>query len=306
MTEILASNASAKDCVHFLPLDLASFESVKAAARTILAENDRLDVLINNAGIMAAPPGTTKEGYEVHFGTNYLSHCLLTQLLMPLMQRTASRHDVQRGSVRVVHVTSGAYALAPSFKGPDGSGIDVRDGTIKTDRKDVHGYDLYSITKLAQVWWAKETAKKWGGALDGHDGNATGTVLSVSVHPGRVKSSNILADFMQREQGCDMRKIVQKTFDALVPDVSTAQGAWTQVWAATAPMQSREAADAGKKATGVVNGAFYMPVGIRREDKKYRDDVGSLKLWEWTTQELRKYGVEFRGEGDDMVRPSII
>lgn len=58
--------------VTFLPLDLSSFESVSTAAQDFISKSDRLDVLINNAGIMAVPKGVTKEGYEVQLGTNHM------------------------------------------------------------------------------------------------------------------------------------------------------------------------------------------------------------------------------------------
>lgn len=75
--------------IEFLDLDLASFASVKKAADRILAENERLDLLVNNAGIMGVPPAQSTEGYEIHFGTNHMGHALLTKLLLPLLERTA-------------------------------------------------------------------------------------------------------------------------------------------------------------------------------------------------------------------------
>jgi NAD(P)-dependent dehydrogenase (short-subunit alcohol dehydrogenase family) len=58
--------------IEFLPIDLASLKSVKQAADSFNSSSSRLDVLMNNAGIMACPAGLTKEGYEIQFGTNYL------------------------------------------------------------------------------------------------------------------------------------------------------------------------------------------------------------------------------------------
>jgi retinol dehydrogenase 12 len=66
--------------IKILQLDLSSFESVKEAATTFSSESDRLDILMLDAGIMAAKPGLTGDGYEIQFETNYLGHALLTQL----------------------------------------------------------------------------------------------------------------------------------------------------------------------------------------------------------------------------------
>jgi NAD(P)-dependent dehydrogenase (short-subunit alcohol dehydrogenase family) len=60
-----------------LELDLSSFESVQKAASIVLAQSQRLDMLMLNAGIMAVPPGLTANGHEIQFGTNYLGHVLL-------------------------------------------------------------------------------------------------------------------------------------------------------------------------------------------------------------------------------------
>ena len=72
--------------IHFLELDLASLASVKKAADTFKAENTQLDILMNNAGVMALPPDLTKDGYEIQFGTNVMGHFLLTRELLPLLQ----------------------------------------------------------------------------------------------------------------------------------------------------------------------------------------------------------------------------
>lgn len=72
MKGISAVVPDAPNFVQYLELDLASLFSVKKAAKTFIAENDRLDVLMNNAGIMAQPPALTKDGFEIQFGTNYV------------------------------------------------------------------------------------------------------------------------------------------------------------------------------------------------------------------------------------------
>jgi NAD(P)-dependent dehydrogenase (short-subunit alcohol dehydrogenase family) len=100
---------SACEIIH-LPLDLTSFSSIASAASTFLASESRLDILINNAGIMASPYSATKEGYEIQFGTNHMGHALLTKLLLPVLLDTAKQPGAD---VRVVTLSSVGHALTP-------------------------------------------------------------------------------------------------------------------------------------------------------------------------------------------------
>ena len=97
--EILATHPDAS--LEIVELDLSSFENVKAAAEKIAANHPRVDILINNAGLMAMPERRTADGYEMQFGVNHLGHWLLTAgLLKPLVAADAAR---------VVTVTSTAH-----------------------------------------------------------------------------------------------------------------------------------------------------------------------------------------------------
>ena len=77
--------ASVAGVVELQALDLASLASVRDFASWVGNQHDELDVLINNAGVMATPLTRTVEGFELQFGTNHLGHFLLTNLLMPLL-----------------------------------------------------------------------------------------------------------------------------------------------------------------------------------------------------------------------------
>lgn len=89
--------------LEIVELDLASLESVATASRRILTEHDSLDVLINNAGLMAIPERATVDGFEMQLGVNHLGHWALTSRLMPAILRT--------GAARVVTVTSTAHHM---------------------------------------------------------------------------------------------------------------------------------------------------------------------------------------------------
>jgi NAD(P)-dependent dehydrogenase (short-subunit alcohol dehydrogenase family) len=98
--------------VRYLDLDLGSFESIRKCARQFLDDNARLDVLICNAGIIRMTPGTTTDGYEVHFGINYLGHALLVRLLVPLLLETAEKETEAEADVRIVIVSSEGHVFA--------------------------------------------------------------------------------------------------------------------------------------------------------------------------------------------------
>ncbi|KAF5854969.1 hypothetical protein ETB97_010474 [Aspergillus alliaceus] len=92
--------------IVFLKLDLTDFKSVVEAARELRSKETALHGLINNAGIMGVPFSRTKDGYEIQFQTNYLSHWLFTYHLLPLLQSTALP---QPGTARIVNVTSDGH-----------------------------------------------------------------------------------------------------------------------------------------------------------------------------------------------------
>ena len=110
----------------FLECDQSSLQSVSATAQRFLADFDSLDILFANAGVMALPPGLSKDGYEIQFATNHLAHALLLKYLLPLMARmVATGRDV-----RLVTTTSSAFR---------GSGGIVYD-TLKTTQESFFGH----------------------------------------------------------------------------------------------------------------------------------------------------------------------
>jgi NAD(P)-dependent dehydrogenase (short-subunit alcohol dehydrogenase family) len=142
--------------VEVAPLDLADLGSVREFAVRIAAAHDRLDRLINNAGIMAAPRRLTKDGFESQFGTNHLGHFALTGLLLPNLLKAPAP--------RVVTVSSTMH----------------RGGTMNFD--DLHGerkygrWRAYSQSKLANLMFCFELQRR---ATE-----AGSALLSVAAHPG--------------------------------------------------------------------------------------------------------------------------
>jgi NAD(P)-dependent dehydrogenase (short-subunit alcohol dehydrogenase family) len=115
-------------------LDLANLGSVRAFAQHFLVGHDRLDLLVNNAGIMAAPRSRTADGFELQFGTNHLGHFALTGLLMPAFNQrvgtrvvTVSSNNHKAGQMRLDDLQGeqhysrwGAYAQTACGRSPKG------------------------------------------------------------------------------------------------------------------------------------------------------------------------------------------
>ncbi|MCI0383164.1 oxidoreductase [Streptomyces sp. CNQ085] len=139
-------------------LDLASLRSVRRAATEIRDRYGRLDVLVNNAGVMFPPYRRTEDGFEAHFGVNHLGHFALTLLLLDLMRWTP-------GS-RIVTVTSLAHRIVPGEFRPYAafSGDGRRSLTA------------YGRSKLANLMFTRELQRR---LADEH-----AATVSVAAHPG--------------------------------------------------------------------------------------------------------------------------
>ena len=154
-----AVSRSGSSRVEMMQLDLASFASIRDFAREFLDRHDRLDVLINNAGL--APAGhrwETAEGFEATFGVNHLGHFLLTSLLLDRIIASAP--------ARIVVVSSGAHAVAPN-------GLCFDD--LQHERE-FHSMRVYGESKLANIYFARELATRLSG---------TGVTVN-ALNPGYV------------------------------------------------------------------------------------------------------------------------
>ncbi|KAI0573584.1 retinol dehydrogenase 12 [Pyrenophora tritici-repentis] len=170
---IKEQHPDSKGQLHYLHLNLNDLEGIKASAETFLAKEDRLDVLFNNAGVMSQEKGTkTKQGYEIHIGTNCVGPFLFTKLLTSRLVETAKKEGQEKGSVRVVWVSSTAADLyAPKY----GIEMDNLDYSKKYNDKPMA---KYGISKGGNVLHAIEFQRRYG---------AEG-VISVSLHPGILKT----------------------------------------------------------------------------------------------------------------------
>ncbi|RFZ91199.1 SDR family NAD(P)-dependent oxidoreductase [Mucilaginibacter conchicola] len=191
-------SAGGKGRLDSIIFSLSSLREVKNAAEGISTKTGKLDILINNAGVMTPPAGKTEDGFEQQFGINFLAHFVLTAQLLPILRKAP-------GS-RVVTVSSGAHQFAGS--------VDLDNVRMEKD------YDAgreYAISKLADLQFMlglQQRIEKSG--LD---------ILSVGAHPG-VTASDL------------SRHMAKADYDAALEQLGELMPAWQgalpSLYAATA------------------------------------------------------------------------
>ena len=153
-----------KNEVVIKKLDLSSLKSVRECAKDLLESEEKIDYLINNAGVMMCPEWKTEDGYEMQFGTNHLGHFLLTELLMPLLKESAATGH----KARIIIVSSMGHERG-KMNWPD---INY---TLPGSYDPVTAYQQ---SKLANVLHGAELARR-----------LQGTGISVySLHPGVINT----------------------------------------------------------------------------------------------------------------------
>jgi len=153
-------NAAADAAPEVMPLDLADLDDVRACAKQLTDKLDQLDVLMNNAGVMAIPHQRTKQGFEMQFGTNHLGHFALTGLLLPILRRA--------DAPRVVSVSSIVHRAA----------------RIRFNDWEEKGYSRwfpYIQSKLANLLFTSELQRRATAA--------DADLLAVAAHPGYAATS---------------------------------------------------------------------------------------------------------------------
>ena len=143
--------------IKLYQLDLADLDNIKYFANKFINENDKLDILINNAGVMIPPYSKTKNNFELQFGTNHLGHFALTGLLLPLLEKNDNG--------RIITVSSIAHN--PGI-------IDFND--LNSERKKYSKWGSYSQSKISNLCFAIELDRrlKAGGF----------STISLASHPG--------------------------------------------------------------------------------------------------------------------------
>jgi protochlorophyllide reductase len=184
-------------------LDLADLGSVRKAADEVRAiTGDRLNVLVNNAGVMATPPQRTVDGFELQIGTNHLGHAALTWLLAPALVPGA----------RVVTVSSLAHR---------GAGLDIDDLNFEARRYQPGA--AYNASKLANLLFTFE--------LDRRAGRVGRDLVTVAAHPG-LTYTNLPLNPLRRHLPGPLALVASRGLRLITQGV--AMGALPQLYAATA------------------------------------------------------------------------
>ncbi|RPD54310.1 short-chain dehydrogenase [Lentinus tigrinus ALCF2SS1-7] len=164
----LAEPAKALEAAHpgiatrTLELDLSSQDKVRKAAAEVLSWSGPIDVLVNNAGIMATPYGKTPEGLEMQFGTNHIGHFLFTNLIMPKLLESSA-------GPRVVSVSSDGHRLS-DIRWDD---LDFQGGKV------YNKWIAYGQSKTANILFAVELAQRLGSK----------GLTAFSLHPGVIMTN---------------------------------------------------------------------------------------------------------------------
>jgi len=189
--------------LEFRPLDLASLDSVGTLAADITADRIQLDLLINNAGVMAVPQSKTADGFEMQIGTNHLGHFALTQQLLPQLQPEA----------RIVSVASMAHRWTPGIKLDD----------LNWESRKYKRWQAYGDSKLANLLFTFEQQRRLAAAGS--------QMIAVAAHPG-YSSTNLQYVAAEQKQS-PVEKVVMKLSNGLFGQ-SAAMGALPSLYAATA------------------------------------------------------------------------
>jgi len=227
--------------IAVMALNLADLKSVRAFAESFLASHDRLDILINNAGVMALPARKTVDGFEMQFGTNHLGHFALTGLLLPALKKTPG--------ARIVTVSSGVHVSG-----------DIHFDDLQWEKK-YDRWGAYAQSKLANLLFAYELQRRFAG---------TGiNAISVSCHPGYA-ATNLQYAGPQME-GSAFALWLSRTGNALFAQKQD-MGALPTLFAAVAAEVN------GCDYIGPAGGMRGYPQKVKSNNKSY-DEALAKRLW---------------------------
>lgn len=245
--------------IEFLYLDLSDLSTIKPAVQSFTAQQQRLDVLVNNAGVMYPPKGSTDaQGHDLQVGTNCLGPYLLYQLLLPLLTKTAASSPT--GTVRVAWAASIAVHVAA----PKPHGMIIDESGFPRDQGVA---DNYGQTKVGNVFLARHFAKY----------TSQNGVVHVAFNPGNLRTE------LQRHW-TGVGAWVTNTFIVNPP----INGGYTELWAVITP----ELTPNKSGAYVIPWGRFgALPKGIENSMKS-KDEGGNgiaAKFVEWCARQTEPF-----------------
>ncbi|EXA46603.1 hypothetical protein FOVG_03950 [Fusarium oxysporum f. sp. pisi HDV247] len=231
-------------------VDMGNFKQVQFAARKVVAEEPRLDILVNNAAVLARPLDKDANGISVSFGINHLGPFLLTRELLPLLNKTQAEHP----GVRIVNVASTAHYDVPT--GAKFGSLEDFNTIYGSEDEPSANYLRYGYSKLASILHTKELQRRFD--QEGVD------ILALSVHPGGVATNGAAGYLGGRDN------------DIFRSNLSPFEGAITPFFAAAHPEPAQQ--------RDKYAGSFIMPFGGLKEPT---EDANNAELGKqlWTTSE---------------------
>jgi NAD(P)-dependent dehydrogenase (short-subunit alcohol dehydrogenase family) len=180
-----------------VPLDLADLDSVRAAATDVASRVDRLDVLMNNAGVMAVPHQKTPQGFELQLGTNHLGHFALTGLLLPQLRAAAAP--------RVITTSSQAHRTGR-----------MRWDDLQWERR-YERWQAYGQSKLANLLFMRELATRAGSSIVSAAGHPGWSATHLQSGTGVTKRLSALGNHFLAQS--DSMGALPQLYAATMPDV---------------------------------------------------------------------------------------
>ncbi|EKX45651.1 hypothetical protein GUITHDRAFT_152655 [Guillardia theta CCMP2712] len=249
------------DKLSTMELDLASLKSIELFASELRSRHDKIDLLVNNAGVMAIPTREeTKDGLERQIGINHFGHFHLTNLLLPQIKKASEKS----GDARIINLSSDAHLIA--FNGMNFDDLQ--------SKSSYDPWKAYGQSKLANILFTKELQRRLG---------ADSPVSAAAVHPGVVRTELGRNFFLPPELCSSLGSVDckgQLPPAALVAGAvllplavytsrDPAQGAQTQVRCSVDP-----------ELKGKLGGRYFRDCHEAAPSPAAQDASAALKLWE--------------------------
>lgn len=241
--------------LYFLDIDLLSLSSVLNAVKTFKSREKHLNILINNASVMALPYSITKDGFEIQMQTNYISPFLLTTKLLPLLE-SSSELFPKSGPPKIIYLSSIGHQLAFKYFNLN-STFNYRPNIVFT-------WFRYGLAKTCGIHFMKMLALR------------NPKILCMSVHPGFVMNTNLFSYWTRLPIIGILFWCLFQIFGFLF-GVSSEQGSYATVRCCLDPKLSLEED----------NGKYFATNSAEAEPSKIARNMNfAARTWIWTVQEL--------------------
>lgn len=260
LSEITKAHPQSRGKAAFLRLDLSDLASISGAVQDFTSRESRLDVLTNNAGVMFPKKGSkSAQGHDLTIGTNCLGPFLFTNLLYPILTKTAKLNDSAPGSVRVTWAAS----IAVEWLSPSGGGMTL----TPSGEPKILGIDKdYGQSKVGNIFLATEHARRHGS-----------DVINVAWNPGNLKTP------LYRTVPSAGMLVMGSMLHPMI------QGSYTELYAAVAPAITPEKNGAYIIPWGRI-GNYRADIMKATKGSKQGGTGMASRFYDWCEQETATFG----------------